>query len=82
MRRIAAGAADDHFVFGDQRRRGDGAAALARVVEADSPGLFAGFLIDRQQVVVIGADEHFAVAYRDAAILRAVSERFRAAADT
>src|SRR5579859_126521 len=60
MSGIAAGDADHHFVFDEQRRAGDVAAALAHVLDVDSPELAAGFLVERHDIIIERAKEHAA----------------------
>src|SRR5690348_5261296 len=52
VRRISAGDTDDHFVFDQQRRAGDIAAALAHVLDVDAPLFAARFLIERNNSVI------------------------------
>ena len=70
MRGIAAGASDDELVFDDERRGRDIAAALARIVHGHLPVFDAGLLIECDDEIVGGAEEHFAIADGNAAILQ------------
>ena len=81
MRLIAAVAADDDLVLDDERRGGDVAAALLGIVDADLPDLAAGFLIERDHEIVLGAEDDFAVADRDPAILDEIGMAARDARD-
>ena len=67
MRRISAGHADDDFVFDQQRRAGDIATALAHVLDIDAPLLTAGFLIERDHIVIERPEKDAAPANSDAA---------------
>ena len=70
MRGVAPGASDDHLVLHDQGRGCNVATALPRIVHAHLPLFGARLLIQRDQKIVGGAEEYFAVAHRYAAILQ------------
>jgi len=69
MRLIAAVASDDDLVLDDERRGEVVAAALLGIVDADLPSLLAGFLIERDQEIVPGAEDNLAIAERYSAVL-------------
>ena len=67
VRGIATGNADDDFVFDDQRRGGDVAAALAHVFDVYPPQLPSCLLIQCDDVIIERAGEYLAGAHRQAA---------------
>src|SRR5437016_680631 len=70
MREIPANLADNDLVFHDQRRCGDIAATLPRVVDTDLPKFTAGLLIERYQKVIRRAEKHLAVANGNTTVLK------------
>src|ERR1700694_3910808 len=65
---VASCAAHDDLVLHHQRRGGDVASALSRVVHVDPPQQAPVFLIQGNHVIVLGAKEDFPIAYCHAAI--------------
>ncbi len=74
MRCIAAGDAYDDHIFHSQRSARHVASALPRIFDVDAPDFLAGFLIQRDQVIVGGPQEGEAMRHGQPAILLAVCD--------
>src|SRR2546430_14242578 len=70
-----SGLADDELVLDDQRRAREVAAALLRVEHRGRPRLLAGLHVERHDAAIQRAEEHLAVADRDAAVVGLEEER-------